>query len=127
MPANLDQERFGLKHFGSTATRSPPVWYTLVRNSCCVGAAKSAQKAGPRVRPAPGGEATRGLADLPDDVAMLLREGTSVATPPGAQPADPSPSVRAGLVERLGRLDEASPAAPLGPAARAAVEASKGA
>jgi hypothetical protein len=87
----------------------------------------------PLVRPAPAGKATRGPADLPDDVAALLRDAAPDATPHGVQrveepvapPAGPSPSGRAGLVERLERLEEGQqPAAAAESAALPGVEAS---
>jgi hypothetical protein len=82
------------------------------------------QAAEPLVRPDPAGKTTRGATDLPDDIAALLREETLDATPDGVPrieqpeaPAGPLPSARAGLVQRLGRLEEGTPAAAAGPAA----------
>jgi hypothetical protein len=78
------------------------------------------QAAGPLVNPAPGASVQHGPADLPDDIAALLRSEASVDTPPGVQHADadrgpvaaaaPSPSARPGLVGRLERLEGPSEA-----------------
>jgi hypothetical protein len=87
-----------------------------------------------QVRPAPAGKATRESADLSDDVAALLRDAAPDAAPHGVQrveadaepvapPADPAPFARAGLVERLDRLEEGPPAA-AAVSARPDVEAS---
>jgi len=95
------------------------------------------QAAEPLVHPTPVAKATRGPADLPEDVAALLRTDASGDVPGDAPPgvhraevdpepvaaAGPSPSARAGLVDRLGRL-EAPPEAEAEPAARPGVEGS---
>jgi hypothetical protein len=78
--------------------------------------AAQSQAAEPLVRPAPAGKAARGPADLPDDVAALLRSEAprdtqhdgilrARAAPEPVAPADSSPSARTGLVDRLERLE----------------------
>lgn len=85
----------------------------------------------PLVHPAPAGKATP--ADLPDDIAALLRSDAAGDAPHGTQRAEvdpepvaaagPSPSARAGLVGRLERL-ESPPEAEVKSAARPGVETS---
>ena len=91
------------------------------------------QAAEPLVRPAPAAKATHLSAELPDDIAALLRSDAPEETPHGAQRAEPvaaagpSPSTgagtRAGLVDRLERMEK-PPEAETKPAAPPAVEGS---